>query len=521
MATPVRRQRRTRVSEADRTSTIVVENVPTKNHIPDEKNPRKADPARLGLLRMSLAKLGFLMPVFARQEDGKLLSGHQRQRSCLELGFPVMPTVYVSLTDQEMMGINILFNRVTNDFGAFDTGSSSKSRINMQQVVEALEKLPDCNRVHFYTNDCANEPIQPLAASCVDRYDKKALVTAGAFVRMGVKIPIVVSESGTVVNGVHRLFAAIEKGLTEWPVVRIPDDIAEVAGIVLNYLSMDFHIDDDFKDMLRGGAFRRVSNNRGNVPKSYRFWANGCQSKLDRDSYTTEYWINFRKIHGLSILDFGGGLCRVAPYLQTKGIDAIDFEPYRVDPALNSAEPTPSYSRQQAKRFLQQIASTDRQFDSIFLSAVMNSVPFPEDRLKVLAIVHALCSRSTAVYGTCRDISDFDYEYGGIRNGNYFVMDGEPGIRLGDINSRPKIQKFMTQDEARSYFERFWGKVEFWTGGNIFFFKLTAPKGVNLKALGQSLDFEFGDLPFLDGSRMGLAKEAREAFAQRLKRPIP
>lgn len=517
----IRRQRRTRVAAADKVSSITVVNVPTDNHTPDEKNPRKADPARLGLLRLSLRKLGFLMPIFARSQDGTLLSGHQRQRVCLEEGIPHMPTVYVDLTDEEMMGINILFNRVTNDFGAFDTGSSGAARINMQQVLEALESLPDCDWNHFYANDCENEPLAPLAAGCVEQYDKKAIVTAGAFVRMGVKIPLVVSESGKVINGVFRLFAAIEKGLEVWPVVRIPDEIAEVAHVVLNYLSMDFFIDDDFKDLLRGGAFRRVSNNRGLMPKTMRFWANGEKSILDRDSYGTEYWLNFRKVHGNTLLDFGAGLCRVAPYLQSKGFDAIDFEPYRVDPVLNEAQPSPNYSRSMAKQFLDAITDKNRRFDSIFMSAVMNSIPFPEDRLKVLVIVHALCNLDTAVYGTCRDISDFDYEYGGVRNGNYFVMDGEPGIRLGDINSRPKIQKFMTQDEARSYFERFWTKVQFWEGGNIFYFKLTGPKGVNLKALGQSLYFEFGDLPFLDGSRMGLGKEARAAFEARLGRKIP
>ncbi|ALT58044.1 hypothetical protein FDG94_gp052 [Pseudomonas phage SM1] len=515
------RQRRTRVSAADKLTSITVVNVPTENHSPDIKNPRKADPARLGLLRLSIVKLGFLMPIFAREQDGTLLSGHQRQRVCLEAGIPTMPTVYVSLTEQEMMGINILFNRVTNDFSAFDTGSTGVARINMKQTLEALESLPDCDFSNFYANACKNEPIKVFAAGCVDQYDKKAIVTAGAFVRMGVKIPLVVSESGEVVNGVHRLFAAIEKGLDQWPVVRIPDRIAEVAKIVLNYLSMDFHIDEDFKDLLRGGAFRRVSNNRGLVPKSFRFWANGERSLLDRDSYSTEFWLRFREIHGNSILDFGAGLCRVAPYLRTKGFEAMDFEPYRVDPVLNEAEPSPDYSRSMAKQFLSAIADPRHKFDSIFMSAVMNSIPFPEDRLKVLVIVHALCRLDTSVYGTCRDISDFSYEYGGVRNGNYFVMDGEPGIRLGDINSRPKIQKFMTQDEARSYFDRFWNKVEFWEGGNVFFFRLSAPKAPNLKALGQSLDFEFGDLPFLDGSRMGLAKEARAAFAKRLGRAIP
>jgi hypothetical protein len=448
-----------------------------------------------------------------------LLSGHQRLTQSKSIGITAVPVVDVDVADEEVMNINLLFNRLTNDFNAFDTGAKVKDRLNMQQVLRILEELPARDLNDHYAKHCTVEPIRPLAMSVAEQYDKKAAVTAGAFTRMNIRIPLVVSESGLVVNGVNRLFSALDRGIEEWPVVRIPDDIAEVALMVLNYLSMDFHVDEDFKNLLRSSAFRRVSNNRGTVPKSYRFWANGCRSLLDRDSYTTEYWVNFRNIHGRNILDFGAGLGKVAPYLLTKGFNALDFEPYRVDPVLNEAEPSLRYSREQAKAFLAAIKDPKHRFDSIFLSAVLNSVPFPEDRLMVLAIVHALCSKETAVYGTCRDLSDFDYEYGGVRNGNYFVWDTEPGVRLGDVSSRPKLQKFMTQDEARGYFSRWWKTIEFWPGGNVFYFKLTNPMVMNVKALQASLAFEF-NLPFADGGRLDLAKEALDAFSKRTGRKL-
>lgn len=492
--------------------------VPVDELIPDDKNPRKADQTRSAILRMSLAKLGFLMPLFREKNSGLMLSGHQRLTQSKSLGIHAVPVVDVEIAEEEILNVNLLFNRLTNDFNAFDTGASVRERLNMQQVLELLEEMPDRDLDDHLAMGCAVEPIRQFALAVADQYDKKAAVTAGAFTRMNIRIPLVVSESGLVVNGVNRMFAALDRGIEEWPVVRIPDDIADVALMVLNYLSMDFAVDDDFKDLLRSSAFRRVSNNRGIVPKSYRFWANGCRSLLDADSYTTEYWVNFRDLHGRNILDFGGGLCKVAPYLQTKGFNAIDFEPYRVDPVLNEAEPSLKYSREQAKRFLSEIADPKLRFDSIFMSAVLNSVPFPEDRLMVLAIVHSLCSRHTAVYGTCRDISDFDYEYGGVRNGNYFVWDTEPGVRLGDVSSRPKLQKFMTQDEARGYFQRWWKTIQFWPGGNVFYFKLTDPIVPNIPALKQSLEFEF-DLPFRDG-RLGLVDEALKAFSRRLGRKL-
>lgn len=488
---------------------------------PDTKNPRKPEPGRLGLLRLSIAKLGFMMPVYRQRSTGLLLSGHQRLTVSKQLDRPHLPVEDIDVEDSDIMGINLLFNRFTNDFNAFDTGGGANKRIDLQTVVENLEQLPDRDPADDFAINCKEENIRDFALSIADQYEKKAASSAAGFIRRRIRIPVVVSESGRVVNGVHRIFAALENNIEMWPVVRIPDDLADVALILLNYLSMDFHVDDDFKDLLRAGAFRRVSNNRGLVPKSYRFWANGCRTKLDRDSYSDEYWLNFRTIHGNNILDFGGGLCKVAPYLQTKGMRAIDFEPYRVDPDVGNAEPSPDYSRAQAKRFLAEIADGTFRFNSIFMSAVLNSVPFPEDRLYVLLIVHALSSIETSVYGTYRHISDFEYEYGGIRNAGFFVFDSEPGVRLGDIASRPKIQKFMDEDEADKYFKRFWKTAEHWRAGNISMFKLTNPMAINVAALGKALEFEFGDLPFRDGSTMGLAKEAKAAFSKRLRRPIP
>lgn len=488
---------------------------------PDKANPRKPDPARLGLLRMSIAKLGFLMPVYRQRSTGLLLSGHQRLTVSKELERLHLPVEDIDVEDKDIMGINMLFNRFTNDFNAFDTGKGVAGRMDIQDVIERLESLPDHDPANDYAINCKLENVRQFAHSVGDQYDKKSTASAGSFIRRNIRIPVVVSESGTVVNGVHRIFAALEYNEEMYPVVRIPDEMAEVALILLNYLSMDFHVDEDFKNLLRAGAYRRVANNRGLVTKSYRFWANGCRTLLDAESYTREYWINFRQLHGHNILDFGAGLCKVAPYLRTKGMNALDFEPYRVDPDLGNAEPSPDYSRSMARQFLQSIADPKLKFDSVFLSAVLNSVPFPEDRLKVLAIVHALCGRQTAVYGTYRHISDFEYEYGGIRNAGFFVFDSEPGVRLGDIASRPKIQKFMNEEEADSYFKKFWMTTEHWRAGNISMFKLTNPRTVNLEALGVSLDFEFEALPFRDKSTMGLGELARSSFEKRLGRKIP
>jgi len=493
----------------------LVRNLAISQVFPDKENPRKADAARLGLLKLSLKKLGFIQPLFITA-GGMLLSGHQRTRVANEIDFKNVPIVVVELTEDQRRGINLVFNRATNDFTAFDTGSKAAGKLDLAEVVKAAESLPDFEGENWFALNCRTEKLAPLTQGQAERYDKKAANMALVPFRMGIKIPVVASISGKIVNGVHRAFAALEAGETDWPVIRIPDAHAEVALNFLNYLSMDFAVDGDFEKLLRASAYRRPQNNRGAVPKAMRFWANGERTLPDKDSYSVDYWRKFRDMHGPALLDFGAGLGKAAPYLRTKGIDAYDFEPYRIDPEGDAGFPSPSYSRQQVKAFLRAIEDPKLKFNSIFLCSVLNSIPFLRDRMCVLAIVHALCTRTTVIYGTCRDISDYNYEYGGIRNANYFTFDSEPGVRLGDFMNNPKVQKFHTTNEASAMFETFWKSSDFWPGGNVFYFRLTAAKGINVKALGEALDFEFGSLPFRDGSTMGLAKEARAAFSKRL-----
>ena len=47
---------------------------------PAAYNPRAVDPERLALVRLSLEKLGWLLPIYATA-GGEIVSGHQRTRS--------------------------------------------------------------------------------------------------------------------------------------------------------------------------------------------------------------------------------------------------------------------------------------------------------------------------------------------------------------------------------------------------------------------------------------------------------
>lgn len=501
----------------------MVVNCPIETLYADPSNPRKPDQARLGLLTLSIAKLGFCMPVYATK-DGMILSGHQRLTVAAKLGLKKVPVVFVDLPKKDISGANILFNRGTNDFTAFDTGSKVKERLSLEDVIASAEDLPDFEGEDWLALKCEERDISDLGSELVGRYDKKACCLALAVRTLKIRIPIVVSDSGRVVNGVHRLFAAKESGDTTWPVITVPDYMVSVALNFLNYLSMDFHVDDDFARMMRYSAYRRPQNNRGNVPKAYRFWANGYRTLPDRVSYSKTYWNTFPEVHGTSLLDFGAGLCKVRPFVEARGMECVDFEPYRINPDSESCAPDTDFSIEKARQFLEEIAD-GRKFSSIFLASVLNSVPFPQDRMVVLAIVHALSDKDTKVYGTCRDISDFNYEYGGVRNANFFVFDSEPGVRLGDVMRNPKVQKFHTREEADAMFSRLWVTRDYWPGGNIFYFRLANPKGVNDLVLSKAIELEF-NLPYgpsdkyPEGKNMGLVDEAKAAFSKRLGRTI-
>lgn len=76
---------------------------------PSTYNPRTADKSRLGLIELSLRKLGFVLPIYA-DPAGEIVSGHQRQLVASGMGakrIPVERLKAMSLADRK--AINIAF----------------------------------------------------------------------------------------------------------------------------------------------------------------------------------------------------------------------------------------------------------------------------------------------------------------------------------------------------------------------------------------------------------------------------
>ena len=101
-----------------------------------------------------------------------------------------------------------------------------------------------------------------------------------------------------------------------------------------------------------------------------------------------------------------------------------------------------------------------------------------------------------------------------------FDLDYEPNTILGDISKHPKVQKGHTQEELRDIFGRSFKSIDRVDMICRFWYLEASRPVIDLEKLGEALDFEF-ELPYPDGTTMGLSQRARAAFGKRLGAEIP
>ena len=101
-----------------------------------------------------------------------------------------------------------------------------------------------------------------------------------------------------------------------------------------------------------------------------------------------------------------------------------------------------------------------------------------------------------------------------------FDLDYEPNTIMGDLGNHPKVQKGHTEEEMRSIFAPCFSKVRRLELIDKFWYMEVEKPVLAPDALAAALDFEF-ELPYPDGTRMGLSQRAREAFEHRLGIKLP
>ena len=505
-------------------------------------NPREADELRLGYLTTSIRYLGFVLPLYSTPE-GHLLSGHQRLTVAKEIGCKQVPVVYVPVKEHKWKQANILFNRITNDMDSDENSELYVNELQSASLDDLLEKLepltPDTPE--FYP--CMN-PIwrtwPEIEAAGMRDYSSHGVSYAHAIMRLGVLMPALQSaETDKVVNGTYRVYGGIEhqrrKGIEEpvFPMVQIPEKRAALAEALVNLVSMRFTVEKQMGNLLRYGGYRRPENKVEDLVVAMRYWADGKRKKSANKSLEDpkKFWHNFREVHGNSIADMGAGQRRNGIILRQKGITCADWEPYPCDwqgiTEDKGDRPSLELARIVSNEFLDQIEAGVK-FTSVFANAVINSIPFHEDRMAFLALCHSICSFHTGFYGTSKwydgasakdtvPLNRID-EDGNVVEGNQmrlFQVPYEKGVFLTDMSRAPKIQKYHTHEELMHCLSSFWAKpvIYSWKNAKYAYFECHAPKRINPKTLRTALEMEF-DMPYPDGS-IGLVDRALKVFSAR------
>lgn len=473
-----------------------------------EYNPRSFDPKRFALIKESLKKLGWLLPAY--ECNGVLLSGHQRTRAWKELGYKEIPVVHVDgLSPEEMRGLNILFNVATNDFRRMNL-SEQLSTENLKIPAQQKDLYPCMNY-----EMCGVEDL--LVKYGISYGDADGWQFTKSMLTKGVLIPLVISSDDKIANGIKRLFAMAKAGIDRVPIVRtqLP---AKYIEHYLNKISMDFDLKRTYSTQMRYGSFRRLRLKREWLGHGFSAWIRMHEfPRCEMFDHTLpENAEKLRRRFGDEIIDFGAGHFHETEMLRSIGMTVHAFEPYHV---THQDKPNLKRSRELTQIFLWEIAST-KKIDSIVISSVFNSIPFKEDRDKVLTICAALsdkvfiCTRAERDPQFQNAIGRTNYSETQFSHAN-MLANYESNTILGEIISgAPKAQKFYTLPELKEQVEKYYfNVVGFDAGNNVYAHGSTARK-IDKKKLREAIEFEF-NLPYPNDESLGMVKEAITAFKKR------
>lgn len=496
-------------------------------------NPRKNDERRLRLTELSLRKLGFVLPIYA-DVSGEILSGHQRQLVARRLGFTHMPVEYCRQMDlEERKAINMLFNRATNDLKKSDTSQVVTNKLMQVDIDKLSEELPDIEPNSEESFPCVYNRIRMDSLQLAKKNHKDfdihvRMLAKNLQMKTKTIMPVVIGQEDNVINGIGRLQVAVEEKQRFIYCVRIKKEQEELARAMLNLLTMDFSMDGEYADVLRYNAFMREYNTRetdeeGNCAFGDGFFKGLFPKNNGRDFMRLEgnalkAWV---AKYGDKIVDFGAGKLNNTRTLRRAGVFVSAFEPYFV---TTGAKVHKAKSVEIAEKFLEEVAS-GVEYTSVFISSVYNSVPFMADRKKIAWIAAALCSPKGQVVCWCQSHKTGQFISNSRRNvannsKMSFDINYEPHTSIGQPNDHPKVQKGHTSEELYEIFSPCFGNVKRCDMIGTFWYLEADKPIVDPVMLAEAIDFEF-ELPYPDGSTLGLSEKARAAFEKRLGIKLP
>lgn len=486
-------------------------------------NPRVALEDRLKQMENSLLYLGFVLPLYINQH-GVLLSGHQRTKVAKHLGYTKVPVVRINVSPKFEKSLNVWFNKATNDMGKQDSAKQAFIEFMTERppdfsTMKPIE--PDSEFPCLHTSAIELAPLLVREGNSLEEYEREV---ASGLIANRVYMPLVLCGE-ELINGLLRMYAYHRGSYSHVDAVQIPPEKANYARLALNFLAMDFRLQDALQDELRYNAYRRIGLqkcimglSRGFsfpvyqrvVPNMQRSW----HVLRDADGELHQYMPNrnpealerYRKTYGERIIDFGAGTFHDAAILREAGFKVAAFEPYCLPPDAGMRSRTPACvhtSRTKVRQFLEDLVEME-EAESLVSSFVLNSVPHHKDRMVVLAIMSSLCKFNTTAYITTQSVKAAATAYA--------PADMEPNMYVGQTIGTLKVQKFFYPDELRKMLEVFWGKVDIKHSANNLVATCRLPKRPHPQLLKEALEFEF-NLPFSTGETLNLVAEAKQVFS--------
>lgn len=499
-------------------------------------NPRQVDEERLAEIKKSLSYLGFLTPIYRSKKTGTILSGHQRSTAAKRLGYKTVPVVNLNIPLDAEKGINLLFNKVTNDMNTFASGGEEEFYKYMENVGEATEGLTlrDVTQPHP-TVGFEMVPTKSLLEHFVPFTDHSLKDAGKDMIANKIFMPIVICE-GRIINGMGRYYGYMRHDYEMIPVVNIPVELEAYAKLALNCLSMDFNIQEHLADELRFNAFRRKSVDTQLTGLS-RGWTyhmfgrmignSGARTmkltgkQFDDYKYhpfaSPEMAAKYKDFFGDLTIDMGAGSGRDVDIMRDAGINAVGFEPYfcPAHVSLPDLEQTRAYNT----RYLEVLRDAKTSgVDTIVSSFVLNSIPHHKDRMAYVIIIAAMSRMKTKLILGTQNASVL-----GVRNtplsSALNVKGVEANMVLGSNKRFFKAQKYFYDYELERLFSKVFVKVETKVDGNNIFVTASLPKRLPAKLILDALRHEF-ELPFEGGMRMGLSELAIECFSEYMGRDL-
>lgn len=445
-----------------------------------EYNPRKITEEDLAALRESISRLGIVKPIIVRGKT--IVAGHQRTKSLKAIGVSRAPVYWLQTdtTTYDEVRFNQLHNGTDLDVGEVKLTISKPLAIGFNEVCreEIVGKLNGPGAI-----------IRKAICELISKYGPWGACVA--------------TVSGEIIHASQYAIAAAVSGVPV-TVYAVPDEQRDFAEQMLSRIYGRFSYD----------AVERHTYVQSLAQPNRRIEDTGIARLSRLYRYKVEPHLIENASHRL--LDFGAGRGNCARRMRDQGFSVRDLEFFRRAESKNEIDK--SAVHRMVHQLVRDVKANGR-FDGVVCQAVLNSVDSIEAQDSVVGCCNLFCKVGGTLIINGRSLEEYNASVNAVvqnsrtRRPEFLDADGFSAIYR---EGKWFFQKYYTIEDAKALIERFGFEIiqaECNPPAISNYWVIVAKKVNDLSPedYRRYIDFEF-DLPWPDGSRVGMASNVREAF---------